>query len=285
MSKHVTEVAIGLPVYNGGDSLGNAIETLVSQTYRDFVLIISDNCSTDQTESICREYAKNDSRIVYIRQPENIGAERNFAFVLDQADSEYFLWAASDDYRSPDFIDVNLRFLKENPDFVSSISPSRFENGNFDEIEMGDKSLSGDVEDRFIQFFGYWHANSRFYGLSRREVILKAFKNRQAFLGSDWAIMLECCLSGKLNRCEQGWMVRGANGASNQKNIFKIYHKHWHEIFFPLSKLTAAVFQMTSGFSPRSRATLAWRLIQLNLDAVRVRRQLSRSSKQLGLNP
>ena len=48
-------VSIGLPVYNGEDFLKYALDSLLSQTFRDFELIISDNASTDNTPKICQE--------------------------------------------------------------------------------------------------------------------------------------------------------------------------------------------------------------------------------------
>jgi glycosyltransferase involved in cell wall biosynthesis len=78
-------LTIGLPVYNGGMSLKRTIDSLRSQTYRDFILHISDNASTDETPSICRAAAELDGRVVYTRQPENIGAHENFRFVLQSA--------------------------------------------------------------------------------------------------------------------------------------------------------------------------------------------------------
>ena len=51
-------VSIGLPVYNGENYLAESLDALLSQTYPDFELIISDNASTDPTEEICRKYAR-----------------------------------------------------------------------------------------------------------------------------------------------------------------------------------------------------------------------------------
>lgn len=53
-------VSIGMPVYNGADVIEQAIESVLSQSFRDFELIISDNASTDRTEEICRRYAAED---------------------------------------------------------------------------------------------------------------------------------------------------------------------------------------------------------------------------------
>ena len=50
----MTFVSIGMPVYNGEKFVQEAIQSLLQQTHRNFELIISDNASTDMTESICR---------------------------------------------------------------------------------------------------------------------------------------------------------------------------------------------------------------------------------------
>lgn len=97
LAQHAPKVSIGMPVYNGGLFLRDALDSLLAQTFTDFELIISDNASTDNTGQICLEYARLDSRIRYIRQPRNIGAPDNFFYVRDQAVGEYFMWAAHDD--------------------------------------------------------------------------------------------------------------------------------------------------------------------------------------------
>ena len=91
------KVSIGMPVYNGEKFICKALDSLLSQTFSDFELIISDNASTDTTEDICREYAAGDSRIRYVRQKKNQGPLANFQYVLDEAIGEYFMWAAADD--------------------------------------------------------------------------------------------------------------------------------------------------------------------------------------------
>jgi glycosyltransferase involved in cell wall biosynthesis len=102
------KVSIGMPVYNGSPFIREALDSLLNQTFTDFELIISDNASTDETESICREYAAKDPRIRYVRQPENRGALLNFRFVLDEAVGEYFMWAAADDMWSSKWIEELL---------------------------------------------------------------------------------------------------------------------------------------------------------------------------------
>ncbi len=106
-------VSIGMPVFNGEKYIRDALETLLSQSYRDFELIISDNASTDETAVICQQYAARDSRIRYIRQPQNIGVHANFGFVLEQARGKYFMWAAADDKWDATWISDMLIAMKK----------------------------------------------------------------------------------------------------------------------------------------------------------------------------
>lgn len=95
-----------MPVYNGSKYLVQALDSLLSQTWSDFELIISDNASTDDTEAICKSYASLDSRIRYFRQPENLGALANFEFLLNKAQGQFFMWAAADDIWDPQWIET-----------------------------------------------------------------------------------------------------------------------------------------------------------------------------------
>ena len=116
------KVSIGLPVFNSELTVRKTIESLLSQSFADFELIISDNASTDCTQEICKEYANSDSRIKYIRQTKNLGLFENFKVVLDEACGEFFMWSAADDIRSSCFIEKNFQFLSQNPEYVASTS-------------------------------------------------------------------------------------------------------------------------------------------------------------------
>ena len=105
-----------MPVYNGMPFIKKAIDSLRMQSFEDWILLISDNSSEDNTEEICREYTKIDPRIKYFRQKENIGAAKNFKFLLKQANSEFFMWASSDDVWEMDFIKTCINLLENNKD-------------------------------------------------------------------------------------------------------------------------------------------------------------------------
>ena len=110
----MAKVFIGMPAYNGERFIGEAIESLLNQSFSDFALFISDDASTDGTQAICENYAKKDLRITYYRQTKNLGLFANFKFVLDKADAPYFMWAAHDDIREKDYLKVCAEKLENN---------------------------------------------------------------------------------------------------------------------------------------------------------------------------
>ena len=115
---HIPTVTIGMPVYNGEQYIREALDSVLTQTFTDFELTISDNASTDNTEAICREYAGKDVRIKYIRQPGNIGGFNNFNYLLEHARGNYFTWLAHDDYLDASFLEVIVLYLDEHDDVV-----------------------------------------------------------------------------------------------------------------------------------------------------------------------
>jgi glycosyltransferase involved in cell wall biosynthesis len=111
-------VSIGLPVYNGERFLGEALDSLLGQTFADMEIIISDNASTDRTQDICVEYAARDPRIRYSRNPINLGAGRNYNLTVELARGEYFKWAAHDDVCAPAFLEKCVAALDGDPGVV-----------------------------------------------------------------------------------------------------------------------------------------------------------------------
>lgn len=108
-NNRIPTVSIGMPVYNGRKYIREALDSLLSQTFSDFELIISDNASSDGTDLIFQEYSAKDPRIKYVRQKENFGALANFEFVLNQSRGQYFMWAAFDDKWDEKWVEVMLK--------------------------------------------------------------------------------------------------------------------------------------------------------------------------------
>jgi len=111
-------LTIGLPVFNGARFLAKTLGSLLDQRYRAFSILVSDNCSTDETPAICRHYASIDRRIRYVRQDRNIGAVANYNFTFRASEGRYFKWAAADDVCHPDYLLACIDALESDPELV-----------------------------------------------------------------------------------------------------------------------------------------------------------------------
>ena len=169
-------VSIGMPVYNDRKFLQKAVDSLLSQTFTDFELILSDDCSFDGSSEICQAYARQDERIKYIRQNENIGISGNMKFLLNTAVGRYFMWAANDDIWDKQFLETLLHGLEMNPRAIVAFSPFCF----IDETDQVIREHPVRVTDysgssayirlrKLINIFDDGFG----YGLFRREKILK----------------------------------------------------------------------------------------------------------------
>jgi len=97
------KVTIGLPTYNRAHRfLVPALECALAQDWENLEIIVSDNCSTDNTSEIVSSYT--DPRLRYVRQKENIGANNNFNFCVQEAQGTYFLLFPDDDVIDPDLV-------------------------------------------------------------------------------------------------------------------------------------------------------------------------------------
>jgi glycosyltransferase involved in cell wall biosynthesis len=94
-------ISVCLPVRNGASRLESVVRSVLTQDHENLELVISDNASVDATEELCRDLAAEDKRIVYVRQPENIGLLNNFQAAMRRSRGEFFRWVGDDDWIAP----------------------------------------------------------------------------------------------------------------------------------------------------------------------------------------
>lgn len=105
-------ISVVLPTYNRSKYLPKSIDSILSQTFSDFELIIVDDCSSDDTEKIAREYELKDSRITVIRNDVNrkLPASLNIGFA--KASGDYLTWTSDDNMYKPDAFRIMLSYLE-----------------------------------------------------------------------------------------------------------------------------------------------------------------------------
>lgn len=198
-SRDGLKVTVGLPVYNGERYLEDTLKTVLNQTFPDFQLIIADNASTDDTESICRDYAAQDARIRYIRNEKNLGASKNYTVCFTPAETPYFRWQNADDPIEPTLIERCVEVLDHNPDVVLTYGQTKIidEHGEVtgsyhDKLNLTDPNAA----QRFIDCLSNIGLQNVMYGLMRRDALAHT-----ALLGnyvaSDLNLIAEIALYGQ----------------------------------------------------------------------------------------
>ncbi len=201
MENATTElVTIGLPVYNGAEFLKVALDSLLTQSYTNIRLVISDNASTDSTGAICKRYAKKDKRVTYIRQPKNLGPFRNFTSLLTYAQqTEYFMWAAHDDVWAKDYIEACVGALRREPSAIMAFPRLVNIDGKGDIVRRYEpkKMFPTHRPASYIQLFCQDGKANLIYGIWRADMLTDV--KMQNHWGSDMNLVFELLLKGNFS--------------------------------------------------------------------------------------
>ncbi len=105
-------ISIVLPVYNGEAYLSESIQSILNQTYANFELIIVNDCSSDNTEQIVKDFISKDGRITLINNKENQRLPRTLNIGFNIAKGRYLTWTSDDNIYHPTALEKMLTYLK-----------------------------------------------------------------------------------------------------------------------------------------------------------------------------
>jgi len=212
----LVKLTIGLPTYNCENIIGNKIEELLKQSFKDYILIISDNNSTDNTGKICESMSKKDNRIVFFQQDKNKGPFWNFNFLLQKAQTNYFVMTTPDDILSKNFLESNINILEKCKELVGSIGECSLFNRIIDsnshksEINILKNSrkyqyvhpVKGELKEK-IRFYLDFQMGAQFYSIFHtKDIKFANFYRNKANYGmwqSDFATILKILKKGNLH--------------------------------------------------------------------------------------
>lgn len=151
-------VSIIMGIYNCVDTLAEAVDSILAQTYTDWELIMCDDASTDngQTLALAHNYEARDQRIIVITNSQNLGLAATLNHCLKHASGEFIARMDGDDISLPTRIEEEVAFLDEHPEYAL-VSCAMI---NFD--ENGDWGIQRNIEKPekrdFIYGTPFWHA-------------------------------------------------------------------------------------------------------------------------------
>ncbi len=212
-------VSIGLPVFNGEHFVAATLDSLLSQTFRDFELIISDNGSTDSTPQICERAAYLDHRVRYVRHERNRGAAWNYNHTVTLARGTYFMWTGHDDLRDPTHLEQCVAEFETGNDGLALVYPqTMLINQDGEPLQRYNDGLhlpQGEPNSRArLLLLNLGLANAVF-GLIRLET-LRATNLIRPFVSSDLLLLYELALRGQFHEVPYPLFQRRIHGGMSQ---------------------------------------------------------------------
>lgn len=113
------KVSVCIPAYNAALTLKETVDSVLSQTFQDFEILLQDNSSTDETWAMMLAMAAKDERIKPVRNSTNLGMLGNWNCVFQRAHAEFVLLLSADDCLLPDFLRVGVQELVKDPLLVN----------------------------------------------------------------------------------------------------------------------------------------------------------------------
>jgi len=198
-----------MPLYNEEQYLDDAFQALLAQDYQNIEIIVSDNASTDATESICKHWQDKDDRIIYFRNESNIGASNNFNRAFELAKGDYFMWAAGHDLWQPNFISACMNVLMKDSQVALCYPLLQWidVDGHLQEIEDSSIETRGYGEVRSFLRAIWRLPQNAIYGVIRRSALEKTRLALQA-VGPDQILLVELALLGFFAQVRQPLFLR-----------------------------------------------------------------------------
>lgn len=244
-------LVIGLPVYNESKFIAQTIQSLKNQTHKDFRVLVSDNCSTDNSWEIIEKSTAGDSRFVCIRQEKNLGSAENFNFLLKNSASPLFMWLGAHDLIAENYLKIISEILLTNKDIALAYSRVNWidhsgnvikttDGGNF--IYPQDDGLS-----RFLNCIkGPWGECTAVNNIFRRSAICKA--GFEPYASCDHLILACAQFYGKFYRHAEPLYFRRDFNTTKAEYLEKILGSKSNAINSTASRLAIIKWQLSIAY-------------------------------------
>lgn len=207
-------VMVLVPTYNRAARLSRALDSVLSQTHDDLRVLISDNCSEDDTQQVCVRYAQMDARIQYVRQPVNLTPVPNFSWLLSHADTEFVLMVADDDWLAPNYVERCLRLMDDDPSLAIVTGVNHYaEDDSRHRLARNLDLTAASGSRRVLRYLAGRWSSTAFYGLLRRSAVTPALPIPNV-MGADWIFVAAVVFAGRAVTIEDTHLHREQDGAS-----------------------------------------------------------------------
>ena len=221
------QICIGVPTYNGENTLGKTLMSLEQQSFKDFTVMISDDNSSDGTLDIIKSFCNKNDNFSYTVNKNNLGMFANCNKLFLNSNSKYFAWVPQDDLREKDFLKECYKELESNHKSVLAYAKTgvRYKKNDLLMHVNTIDSVSNitDPYYRYVNLTKNFH-DSIVYGLIKSEALNETclWKNLN---GSANKLIFELCLLGEFVQIKKVLSYYYGMGLKNRHDVETEYFR------------------------------------------------------------
>jgi glycosyltransferase involved in cell wall biosynthesis len=266
-----------MPVWNSAETLRDSVEAIQAQIFQDWDLTICVNASEDNTLNIALDIASSDPRVNVIGHPKNFGALANFDYAREHASGKYFMWAAGDDVRHPNFLKKAVSVLESDQQIVCVFGDFEFIDSRANILEWAADFEEGQfqiiVPEVLLKFPG---TTSSFYGLFRFSAISQAQLNYRGEVkyneGHELPFIAQVAVKGSFAKLKSTMLKYDMSSSWNTERPSR-----W-ELVSNLTLIVARIL-MEADLDSRRRISILWAVFQWNFGGFWLKRFLRRGDR------
>jgi len=188
---------------------------MLEQDYGNIEVVISDNASTDETREFCEGLAREDVRVRYYRQTQNIGPIANYAEVLRLATGELYMNLADDDDLDLSYVSKCVSALEADPSLTMACGRGFMCKDGRVNIEIAPMNcLHSSPTERVLKYYQTVRENIAFHGVIRRSVLSALPRMRTGAMAGDWMFVAAIAYTGRIETIPDTSIRKDMGGAS-----------------------------------------------------------------------
>lgn len=235
-------ISIGIPTYNRSKGIQRALDSIWRQHYPNLEIVISDNCSSDNTCDVVQEIKRQHDGIRYFCQEKNIGMINNFDFVLRKATGKYFMWVSDDDILEDGVMLKYAAYLEEHPEYALVSGEIKYWLG--DKQDLIERGFTFEQQSASLRVLGYYSKvvyGGMMHGMMRRNLTQNICLRH--VIGNDYHFIANLAYLGEIKHFGFVGYHKQLGGTSQD---FKQYARHMGDsafaAYFPHIKMACDTF-------------------------------------------
>ncbi|MBV6661198.1 glycosyltransferase family 2 protein [Pseudomonas yamanorum] len=219
------KISVMVPVYNSQKYLRECLDSIFSQDYDNFEVIVSDDASTDGGQEILKEYAAKYKNMVLLLNEKNLGITDNCDQALQACDGKYIVLFAGDDIMLPGKLSMQVSFMELHPDVSISYHSVEIYNSDTNTVLGYTSSTPADETNNTVDIITKMGIDGSMSIMSRSSMVPKDIYRTNVKYISDWLFQIEVSLAGRVVMLPGVWCKYRKYGTNNGKELSRYIHE------------------------------------------------------------